>query len=131
MNFIRSFPLFLLLLVGGCAGNAVTQAPRASANVLTAEELQAGVYETVFDAVSALRSNWLRERPPSDYTGDFPEVAQVFVDGLHLGDVSVLRQILPRDVAHLRYLTVTQAAATIGRLANANPVIQVTTRRGP
>ena len=130
MNRARPFLPLLVALLVGCGGSGVTHS-RPNFSVLTAEEMQAGQYGSVYDAVLALRSNWLRERPPSDYLGEVPERAEVFQDGLRVGTAEYLRQLPVRDVEAVRYLTVAEAATEFGRQANAVPVIAITMKRGP
>ncbi len=131
MKLARLFILLFVALPVACGGHAGVQSPRPNLNVLSAEDLQASRHDNLYDAIRALRSNWVRERPPSDHLGAQPEVAQVFVDGMHRGDVEVLRQLHVGDVESVRYLSVTEAISTFGRLAQAGPAIVITSRRGP
>jgi len=130
MRPARPYLLLFALLLVGCAHTAATDSPRSRANTLTAAELQAGNYDDLHHAISTLRPNWVRERPPSDFIGVRPERAQVFVDGMHRGDVHSLATLPMNEIESVRYLSATEAASVIGPQADASPAILVTTKRG-
>ncbi|HEX5521115.1 MAG TPA: hypothetical protein VFX29_05435 [Longimicrobiaceae bacterium] len=131
MRFARPWLFLFALLLVGCAHASGGESSRSRANTLTREELRAGNFDNLDHAIRTLRPNWVRERPPSDYLGERPEHAQVFVDGAHRGDVTSLTAIQVDDVESVRYLRATEAASLLGMQADASPAIVVTTKRGP
>jgi hypothetical protein len=131
MNRARLLALLLLALAGGCAAHEGARMPRTDLSVLTAEELQAGQYASLYEAIAALRSNWVRERPPSSFHGMTPEPLSVFVGDVRAGGVDFLHQIAIGDVASVRFLTTTEAASRLGHSAQAGPAILVAMKRGP
>lgn len=130
MKLLRPACLLLLALLAGCAGAAAERSPRPDRNLLTAEEMQSRPYSSLHHAVAALRANWVRERPPSDHRGVAPERAQVFLDGLRVGDVEYLRQLQVGDVESVRYLSITEAATRFGHQADAGPILLITLKQG-
>ncbi|MBV9880206.1 MAG: SGNH/GDSL hydrolase family protein [Gemmatirosa sp.] len=88
----------------GCAGGGRTRdgrSPRVDRTVISREQMLKGRYTTVYDAVSALRSTWLRPRGPDSFT--LPTVVWVYLDENRLGDVESLRNIQPSQVASVRF----------------------------
>jgi hypothetical protein len=84
----------------------------------------AGNYLTVYDAVIALRSNWVRPRGPDSFTT--PSQVIVYLDGIRLGDVERLREFQPTLVASVRYLDGIAAQARWG-VGHSAGVIEVRT----
>lgn len=122
MKRSRLFVLALALVVTACAttnGDRV----RTDRNQLTAEDIQARQFSTAYDAVQALRSNWLRARV-QDGTSDN---VVVYVDGTRAGGTSFLRQIEASTVHSIRYLSASEASTRFG-FGHSGGVIQVTTR---
>ena len=58
--------------------------------MITREQMVDGSYSTVYDAVAALRSNWLRARGPDSFV--LPSIVWVYIDGARAGDVEVLHE---------------------------------------
>jgi len=80
----------LVVLAGSqlaaCAGGpARPSAPRRDPRELTYAQMQEGNYVTVFDAVEALKSNWLRARGPSSFVN--PARVLVYLDESLFGGV--------------------------------------------
>ena len=67
--------------------------------------------QTAYDAVRKLRSGWLRVRKAgfSD-----PSPIQVYVDGMKLGSIDVLRNIAVSSVQELRHMSGTDATTRFG-----------------
>jgi hypothetical protein len=115
--------------VGGCSPRRARSAgdlppSRADRRELTRAQMLAGNYLTVYDAVIALRSNWLRPRGPDSFSS--PSQVLVYVDGNRLGDVERLREFQPTLIASVRYLDAITAQARWG-VGHSAGVIEVRT----
>src|SRR5215203_5057996 len=97
---------------------------RGDRRELTRAQMLAGNYLTVYDAVIAMRSNWLRPRGPDSFSS--PSEVLVYLDGTRLGDVERLREFQPTLVASVRYLDALAAQARWG-VGHAAGVIEVRT----
>src|SRR4051794_15461263 len=73
-----------------------------SADTIAPDELEKGHWLSAYDMVEALRPRWLSQRGPDTIMGDNVGV-QVYVDDMHLGDVSMLRGIRVGDIATARF----------------------------
>jgi hypothetical protein len=133
MKTLRLSALLITALVAGCASGSGegVQTTRRGSSVLTVEELRMTPYDNLYDAVVALRRNWVRERPPARFGSEEGEQVIVFLEDTRLGGVASLRQLRVEDVASVRYLSVSEAAMRFGRQANARRVLMVTVRKGP
>lgn len=89
-------------VVLACAGRArEDRPPRIDRTALAREQMVQARYSTVYDAVEALRPNWLRPRGPESFV--LPLVVWVYVDNVRLGDVQTLRTIQPSQVSTVRF----------------------------
>jgi hypothetical protein len=83
-----------------------------------------GRYATVYDAVAALRSTWLRPRGVDSFIN--PSIVWVYVDGARIGDVSTLQQMQPQLVSTVRFYDGVTATGMWG-VDNGAGVIHVST----
>ncbi len=74
---------------------------RLDRTVITRAQMLDGRYVSVHDAVSALRSTWLRPRGPDSFVRS--STVWVYVDGARLGSVETLRTMQPRLINTVRY----------------------------
>ena len=121
--------LIPLTLCLACATNpAPDGAPSKNLNVLTYEDLEQGRFTDLYDAIQALRSNWLIPRG----TDSFRTPSQVLVvyDDTQLGDVSTLRSINIKSVVYVRYYNGVDATARWG-IDHGAGVIFVSSRNTP
>jgi hypothetical protein len=123
--------LFFLLVLGACqsAAGGGGRAP-SSRSSITEEELNDLPASTVFQAVQRLRPTWLRGRVTT-VRGASSEryYAQVFVDGLHRGDLDVLNGMDVREVQEIRYLSASDATTRFGT-GYPGGIIEILTKRG-
>jgi hypothetical protein len=123
--------LTLAVLGGGqlaaCAGGPArpNAAPRRDPRELTYAQMREGNYVTVFDAVEALKSNWLRERGPSSFIN--PSRVLVYLDDSRLGGVERLRELNTSGVAFVHWFSGIEASARWGP-GHDDGVILVATR---
>jgi hypothetical protein len=121
----RRHVLLLITTIGlvGCAsasmgtGAAESDARpgRRDSNIITADELAAAPQGDLFSAIQQLRPAFLQTRGASSLgIGTTAEVIQVYVDGIQVGDPSVLRQYQARDIKEVRRLSASDATQKYG-----------------
>ena len=115
----------LVLLLGGCAGNGAT-ARSGRSDMIVQEQLQGRGFASAYDAIEALRGNWLRTRGRTTLTGPELEI-QVYMDNTHLGAVETLRQIPAVNVAYIQWYNANDATARWGIGHGAGAVYVSTT----
>jgi hypothetical protein len=123
----RSLSLIALVVFGaGCAaqGGSTDPGPHPDHNLLTAEQLNSQSYNNAYEAVEALRTNWLKPHGVDSFTS--PSVVIVYLDDNKLGGVDYLRGISLYGIQSIRHLDAREASARWG-LGHASGVIQVTT----
>ena len=100
-----------LAVASACSRQANT-GPRLDRTLLTPEQFANRGYNTAYDVVEAMRSNWLAERGPDSFAS--PAKVQVYFDGIRLGGVESLRTIDLRPVTYIRYFDGIAATARWG-----------------
>ena len=121
--------LVVIALCSACGtrrGAAGGEAParRLDRSVITREQMLEGKYASVYDAVAAVRSAWLRPRGPDSFV--LPSVVWVYVDGARLGGVETLRSMQPRLINTVRFYDGPTATGRWG-VDNGAGVIHVST----
>ena len=115
--------LVSVLVLGGCATGGTqtgttgtTSAPsqRGSPDAIGSDELAKVAHNDLYAAISQLRPTFLVTRGASSFGNAAPEVVQVYVDGVRIGDVQALRQINAVDVKEVRHLSATEATQRFG-----------------
>lgn len=115
----------ILATAGGCALHRPEEADRRSdRSILTQQQIAAQHYNTVYDAVEALRSNWLRTRGTDSFQN--PSEVQVYLDNTLLGGTDKLREIAAKDVTFIKYFDGVAATARWG-VGHAAGVIYLST----
>lgn len=117
--------LFLLPLVG-CASQRVTSVSR-DRNLLTYEEVNSSDFRSAYDAVRALRPQWLQTRGTSSLYVENP--VMVYVDGSQMGGPDSLSAVSRLEIEYIRYYSPADAQSRWG-LNHTNGAIEVVTRRG-
>lgn len=117
--------LGLLACAGAKAGTASGATP-SSASVIQRNELLAREFTNMFDAIQALRGNWLRDRGSDSFSK--PTTIQVYLDNQRMGGIEQLRTINPRTVAQVRRYDGIDATSRWGMDHGAG-VIAITTAR--
>ena len=134
--------LYLLVAIAailGCASSNTTSESQAnpsggyrtrSATLLTAEEIVASNadVESVYNAISRLRPNWLNPHGVTSFSTQGTEFATVYLDGQLYGDLNKLRSLQAYYVAEINYYDVTQAGARFGLKGGVGGVIEVRTK---
>lgn len=109
---------------GSASGSS--SAPPASASVIQRNELLAREFTNMYDAIQALRGNWLRGRGSDSFQN--PSAIQVYLDNQRLGGIDQLRAISPRTVAQVRRFDGIEATSRWG-MDHGSGVIFITTAR--
>jgi hypothetical protein len=125
----RSLGQFAVLVaglsLGGCALNAgATGRDSRDHGVLTKEQIAENHFNTAYDAVEALRSNWLRVRGTDSFQS--PSEVQVYVDDTKLGGTDTLREIAASTIYYMRFFDGVAATGRWG-VGHAGGVIFVST----
>lgn len=114
-----------VLVAAACGLRRGERPPRRlDRNVITRQQMLDAHYVSVYDAVAALRSNWLRPRGPDSFV--LSSVVWVYVDGARFGGVETLRTMQPRLVNTVRYYDGPSATSRWG-VDNGAGVIHVST----
>ena len=95
----------------GCAGRT-NPGPAVDRNTLVQEQFADRGYNTAFDVIQSLRSNWLAARGPDSFVA--PTQVQVYLDGVRMGGVDQLRTIDLRPVTYMRFFDGIAATARWG-----------------
>ncbi|HET9010208.1 MAG TPA: hypothetical protein VFN38_00270 [Gemmatimonadaceae bacterium] len=122
----------LVLAAAGCAPpQPSTAAPRADRNVLTAEQLRSQSWSNAYEAVEALRMNWLKPRGSDSFNS--PSVVVVYLDNVKLGGVENLRSLQLANILSIRHYDANQANARwgVGHAAGAIQVVTLSTTGSP
>jgi len=133
---LKHLYLITALAIAGCAPAGSTAggvpAPRSSSTTLSAEEMAARNLDrgTLYDAISRLRSNWLKHsaRTYETQSATSETSAVVFVEGQRYGDVESLKNIDASQIADVRYYSPAESAK-FGIQAGFSGVIEVSIKK--
>jgi hypothetical protein len=129
-----------VLVVIACLGGLSTCAsrtreggtPRTDSRILTYAEIQDAAQQNIgnlYDLISTRRSQWLRSRSGVPTRGAATEyTVSVWMDGIRLGGQEQLRLVPLSTIVEVRYLTPSEAQASLG-LNNLGGAIAISTRR--
>ena len=112
-------------LVVGCRRGATEHVRPADRNVLTQAQLADHRFTTAYDAVEALRSNWLNTRGSDSF--QTPSYVRVYLDNVSLGGTETLRSIAVGSINYIKYFDGITATSRWGVNHGAG-VIYVSTR---
>ena len=104
----------VLLLLSACAARTpagTRVAPDRS--VITQQEILEHRFETVYDAIQALRPIWLQTRGTNSLQATATQV-QVYLDNNHLGGIETLSSINLGNVVYIRHYDGAAATARWG-----------------
>ena len=100
--FRQAPPIVLLALLASCAVHHVApDGERTNRSIITQKQLVENHFLTAYDAVEALRSNWLQTRGTDSFAA--PSQVRVYLDNTFLGGTSTLRDIAANTVSFIRY----------------------------
>jgi hypothetical protein len=121
---VRVLLLGLLLTLAGC-GSQRGDGPRQNRAVLHAAEMEPAGYADLFQVIQSLRPEWLRPQGATSFRGQ--EVIVVYLDDNRMGGVEALRNIPPRSIASVRFISGLEASQRWG-LNHGMGAIVVSTR---
>jgi len=103
-----------LLLLAACAARtpASTRVP-PDRNIITQQEILEHKFETVYDAIQALRPIWLQARGTNSLQATATQV-QVYLDNNHLGGPETLSTVSLGSVVYIRHYDGAAATARWG-----------------
>src|SRR6201995_3399409 len=107
MNFrgtiMRLLMLSVAVLLSGtaCLSYRSTSKPGADRNLITKEQIADSRFQTAYDAVEALHSNWLLTHGTDSFQS--PSEVKVLLDNTELGGTATLRDIATRTVSWIRF----------------------------
>jgi len=126
-------PFVCLLLVSsavGCAGGMRTgNGTMDDRSLITREQVQSRHVTTAYDAVRSLRGNWLVERGKSSFNR--PVEIQVYVDGVRVGGVAMLKDIASESVQSIRFFSGIEATTRWGTDHGRGAIFVVTEGQAP
>lgn len=102
----------LCVLLAACTRRPAETSSRRDRNLITQAQLQQHHFTNAYEAVAALRSNWLLTRGPDSFNS--PSEVQVYLDNTRLGGVSTLRTIATNSIVSIRYIDGLAATARWG-----------------
>jgi hypothetical protein len=100
--------------------------PRQDLDTLTREQITENRFVNAYDAVQAMRSNWLQTRGTDSF--QTPSEVLVYLDNVKMGGVLELRAIPTTTIAFIRHFDGVEATNRWG-VGHAAGVIQVSTFR--
>ena len=119
---------FLALLPLACATSSETSGGSSqSRSVITAEELATLPSVSLYEAVQRLRPAWLRSRGPVSSRAANISYPHVFLDGVPVGDIEILRTYRAEGIHELRFISARDATTRFGTGYMAG-IIEILTR---
>ncbi|MDB4893297.1 MAG: hypothetical protein JWL61_5152 [Gemmatimonadetes bacterium] len=123
----RLLLLSALALASSCSQpHRTDNAPRSSADVITAQDIRATSFTNVYDLVAALRFRWLQARG-TDTVNLQPGNVMVRLDDNELGTVQALRSLSPVGISSIHFVDPVSAGGRWG-LGYAHGAIVISTR---
>jgi hypothetical protein len=124
----RCFTLIAAAGLVACAARPGQDGPRErrDQNVLTPAELQTEAGRTLYDHIRRVRPQWLEVRAPTALAGASAGLI-IYRDGVRIGGVDTLRDMVTDLVESARFLTGPEAQSRVG-LDHQYGAILVTTR---
>lgn len=109
---VRFFAIAVLMLASACTRLRNEASARPDRNTITKEQLATTHYTTVYDAVEALRGNWLQTRGTDSFQS--PSQVKVYFDNTMFGGVESMRSIATNTISFVRYFDGIAATARWG-----------------
>jgi hypothetical protein len=126
----RLAALTLLATSTACAPTAARTSETTNREFITRAQMVDAKFLTVYDAVAAMHSNWLRPRGTNSLTSQSSEV-RVYLDNTRLGDTTTLRTIAVSNVLWVRHYDGITATGRWGLDHGAGVIFVATHPAGP
>ena len=122
----RSLVAFSVLTLALACAHPATEASRSTdRTIVTREELVHTHYANLYDAVAALRHNWLQPRGADSFSN--PSQVRVYLDNVSLGSTESLRNLPANSVMYMKWFDGVSATTRWGT-DHAAGVIFLSTR---
>jgi hypothetical protein len=123
---MRTFAIAFLACVtlAACSQHRGGRAANQNPNLITREQLTENRFVNAYEAVQAMRGNWLQTHGTDSFSS--PSEVLVYLDNVKLGGVNELRSILTTHIAFLRHFDGLEATSRWG-VGHAAGVILVST----
>jgi hypothetical protein len=122
--------LLAVSFAAGCAGGMRTdEGTGDDRSLITREQILSRHVTTAYDAVRSLRGNWLVERGKSSLNR--PVDIQVYVDGVRVGGVAMLKDIATESVQSMRFFSGIEATTRWGTDHGRGAIFVVTEGQSP
>lgn len=121
----RASTLALLAFSVSCATGSGGNGAAGDRNVISRAQLDEHRFTNAYEAVAALRTNWLQTRGTDSFTQ--PSQVLVYFDDSRLGGIETLRGIAITGISYIRYYDGVAASGRWG-LDHGQGVIFVSTR---
>lgn len=119
----------IVVMAAACAGTSGrSPGPRPSLDTITREQIVEHRFTTAYDAVAALRSNWLTPRGTDSF--QTPSEVLVYLDDVKLGGVDSMRGVNTLSVSFIKHYDGLSATQRWG-VGHASGVILISTHPGP
>jgi hypothetical protein len=125
LQWVRVVVVAAAVSAAGCAGrNGAKTGDGRDHGMLTKDQIVENHFNTAYDAVEALRSNWLRTRGTDSF--QTPSEVLVYLDNTRLGGTDTLREIAANTIYYMRFFDGVTATGRWG-VGHAAGVIYVST----
>lgn len=112
-RFTSILTALVILTLAGCAGGPAPATGAAyDPSLITREEIQTHQFTTAYDAVKGLRGTWLNVHGTESIR--YSLAIQLYVDNVHIGDVSALPSVPAMDIQYIRFFRGQEASARWG-----------------
>jgi hypothetical protein len=115
----------MVVPLAACRQKDPTTSPRTDRSLLTRDQWGDHRFNTAYEAVEALRSNWMNTRGPDSFRN--PSVVRVYLDNVSLGDKEMLKTVMLTNIVYIRFYDGISATSRWG-LDHGAGVIYVSTR---
>jgi hypothetical protein len=112
---------------GSSGTGTETGEPRPDQSLITAEEIAEARVHNAYEAVQALRPQWLTPRASRTLANSTPRVPAVFLDRMELGPLASMRGVAVTNILEIRYHDERQAMNRFG-IKYDTGIIQIITR---
>lgn len=128
--FASCLAVALVSLASCASGPSPSVGTPYDPSLITRDEIQTHQFTTAYDAVKGLRGTWLNVHGSESIR--YPLAIQLYLDNVHIGDVSALPTISTVDIQFIRFYRGQEASSRWGVDHGAGVIFIVTkvTRQG-
>ena len=91
----------LVFLLTACAGGVRRAETQPDRDTITREQLVEHRFTSAYEAIAALRSNWLTTRGTDSFRT--PSQVQVYVDDVRVGGIETLRGVAINSISYIQH----------------------------